>query len=432
MKGINVEVAARSCLMAGVALVGAGAIAAAPIQPVLPDVQVPAVQTATTPVELNALVNPLQLWAEVVGTAVGNAGTLADTFLANPAPILGNIVNNQLITASVLTSFATTFGEGFINGVGDVPAAVQSAVEQILAGDIQSGVTGLATAFLTPVLLGGLGALQQLPDVTAVLQNPFLNAASVVGTVVSLDTLLGLGFPLLIETIAPVAQIGVTGQAIFDGLQAGDFEAVANAIISFPSDLANTILNGSDSEFIGNNGLLGEGGLIDSLLTLRQSIADAIDPPPVSSAPLVSEAPDLQAESITVSTDQLDASVPSADAEQPEGSESGSGADDEAATVATVSDEDVAVTEPQEATDEDETPTGDETVVVNAGNKVEPTTLAGDKATRPGQRAAAALQSFGDEIGKSVKRFGDDVKKALGVKPKADTSDSTPSGDSEE
>lgn len=271
------QVAVRSSLTAGVAVVGAAALLITPISPSAPpDIQVPAISSAK--VELAALVNPIELWAELITTSVGNVGTLVNTVLAAPAPILGSVVGNQLITAQVLGSFVTTFGEGFVGGLGDVPPALQAAVAQILGGDIAGGVQAVAGALLAPVLAGAFGALGQLGDIAAVLQNPFLNMANVIGTVVSINTLVSLGLPLLTEALAPVFQLASTAQAVFDGVRTGNLEAVANALISFPSDMIGTILNGSLAG--GNAGILSSPyGFFAGLLSLRQAIADAITPP---------------------------------------------------------------------------------------------------------------------------------------------------------
>ncbi|WP_246584878.1 hypothetical protein [[Mycobacterium] fortunisiensis] len=393
------EAVARSYLMAGVALVGAGAIAVGPVQPLPPDVQVAAVPTSSVPVELNALVNPLQLWTEVFATTIDNVGTLADTVLANPAPIAGSIANNQLISAQVLTSFVTSFGSGFVESVGNVPDALQSAVEQILAGDLASGVPAIATAFLTPVLAGAFGAIVQLPDVTAVLQNPFLNAAAVVGELVSFDTLIGLGLPVLLTAISPVAQIGLTAQKIYDGIQAGDLEAVANAVISFPSDMVNTVLNGSAE--LGTGGILGsadDGGLAAGLLKVRQAIADAIKPPALTPAPSasVAAAPDLNARTITVDTGEI--ARPQA------------GATSRVAVAATsVAADDVAGTVVKDIAEE--TPAASEQNVVKKRPAV--TSLRADNDTTGGERAAATP--------KPAKKFSDKSKKTHATKSKSQT-----------
>ncbi|MED5813675.1 hypothetical protein VST63_15050 [Mycolicibacterium sp. 050232] len=262
-----------------------------------------------------------------------NVGSIAETVLANPAPILGKIAENGLVTADVFASVANTFLSGFVAGVGTVPQQIEDAIRNgILEGNIYDGVLALATAFLYPVVSGAFGALVQLPNITAVLKNPFLNTASVIETAVT-GAIVNVGLPLLTNVLAPVAQIGYTGQAIYDAVQAGDFEAVANAVISFPSDMVNTIINSSPPE-VGIPGLLGPGGLVSCLLTLRQAIADSVHPPVLSSPPSLSvaEAPDLKAASVTVDI----AESPAADtaaadvATDDVGTDDGVAADDEA------------------------------------------------------------------------------------------------------
>ncbi|WP_235717286.1 hypothetical protein [Mycolicibacterium goodii] len=436
------EVAARSRLLAGAAIVGAGALVAAPIQPVPATIASPIVQSTAPAVELTALVNPIELWADVIAAAVGNVGGIVDTVLENPAPILGNVVDNQLISAQVLASFAATFGEGLVTGVGGVPAALQAATEQILAGQIYDGVSAFAVAFITPVVQGAFGALLQLGDVSAVLQNPFVNAANVVGTIVSVPTLIGAGLPILLETLAPVMQLGLTGQAIYDGVTAGDFEAVANALISLPSDMVGTILNGNQT--IGNSGIIGSGfGLIPSLLSVRQAIADALQPPAVSTlAAQVTSTPEPSVNSFTLTVDEVGAVDEVGGVGEPEtvsdtniqavaakSTDQGSvvaEAGTEVAAAETVVQAETATEEAAVETEaEQPTETADKTAeksaeksnkpLVTLGNKFTPG-AAGEKAHRPGQRAGAALKSIGDEVGKAVKKIGDDVKKALGVK----------------
>src|SRR5690242_440799 len=103
------QVSARSYLTAGVAFVGAGAIAVSPISPItpsLPDVQIPASAASTMPVELAALVNPIELWFNVFAETAGNIGQLADIALTDPAPILAAILRNQFISGGALADVA--------------------------------------------------------------------------------------------------------------------------------------------------------------------------------------------------------------------------------------------------------------------------------------------------------------------------------------
>lgn len=433
------EVAARSRLLAGAALVGAGALVAAPIQPVPDTGASPIIQSATPAVELAALVNPIELWSTVISQALANTGELAGIVLDNPAPIAGKVIDNQLITADVLTMFVTKFGVGAFDGIASLPAALQASFDAILAGQIYDGTFGIMTALLSPVVVGALTALEGMDDLVAVLQNPLLNTANVIGTVISMPTLIGVGLPLLTEVLSPVLQAGFTGQAIHDGVTAGDFEAVADALISFPSDLVGTFLNGTTVFEPNTNGILGvPSGLVASLLSVRRAIADAIQPPALTppDAARGESAPEPSVNSFTFTVDEggeIQADVPEAltgkniqavaakpggqgsvgDAKVSEPVES-SVAPVAATTETTDTIETVERTEVEsEPTEKAESPaekTKQKKPLVTLGNKFAPTTTAGEK-TRPGQRAEAALKSIGDEVNKTV-------KKALGVKSK--------------
>lgn len=340
--------------------------------------------------ELNALVNPIELWADVASTTATNLGTIAGMVLANPAPILGKMLENGLISGELFAAVATKFVSGFANGVGMMPQQIQDSLTSIVEGDVYQGVINLATAFLAPVVQGAFGALMYLPDIITVLQNPFLNTASVIETGL-MKGILGVGFPLLTQVLVPAAQIGLTGQAIFDGIQAGDFEAVANAVISFPSDMVNSVLNGTPPE-VGVPGLLGPGGLIQGLLKFREDIADAIHAPVLTPPPTakVSTAPDLQAKSFTITTAAPESSAPKT-ATEPE-SGSGTAADD-----------------------------GGQAPAVDPGKKLRVTRVPGGKALRP---AADGARTAGDEAAKPAKK-SHGVKKSTGAKSKKA---STPSG----
>ncbi|WP_395307870.1 hypothetical protein V4U86_21085 [Mycobacterium sp. AMU20-3851] len=282
------HVSARSYLTAGVAFVGAGAIALTPIQPITPGLQqvaAPApVVISSTEVELAALVNPIVLWAEALGNTAGNVGSLATTVFQDPAPILEAFIRNQIAAGSTLVDVLVPVARDLITGLTKVPQATIAAVRTILSGQIFQGVGELALVPLSPIigamfplLLGG-----GLDKITAILQNPFENISRVIGKIVSPMTLVQVGLPLLTDLMAPILQIGATAQAIFDGLKTRNLEAVINAIISFPSDMFNTILNGSSNPMIGNGGLLGPNGLLAGLLGLRKGIADVIEPAPAT------------------------------------------------------------------------------------------------------------------------------------------------------
>lgn len=247
----------------------------------------------------------------------------------------------------------------------------------------------------------------------------------------SVPTLIGAGLPILFEALSPILQVGLTAQGVYDGVTAGDLEAVANALISFPSDMAGTILNGNPT--IGNSGLLGsELGLIPSLLTVRQSIADAIQPPAVSTlvGAKMESAPEVNSFTFTVDEDGELGEVTKSTTES--GTTEGNGIQAIAAKSADAEDDATTGTGTETEPEKSEKPVEkSKKPLVTLGNKFSPTTTAGDKA-RPGQRAEAALKSIGNEVNKTVKKIGDGVKKALGVKgkKKADSKASSSSKDS--
>ena len=394
------EAVARSYLMAGVALVGAGAIAAGPVQAVPPEVQVPAVASSTAEVELNALVNPIELWADLIGESVTNVGAIADTILANPAPILANIIGNQLVTADVLAQFATGITSGLITGLGDVPAALGAALQEIAQGNINDGLNNMVAAFIMPVVGAVLGS--NLGDVITVLQNPFLNAANVIEAGLQ-GAVIGVGLPALGLVMGPVNVIGETGQAILDGFQAGDMEAVANAVISFPSNLVGDFVNGSAG--FGSGGLLGEYGLVQGLLNFRQTVADALQPPALSTLTAVATAPKEAARTVTLAVD-----APAVTAE-PKVQAKAPVAEPDAVAV-------VAEAAGKAADAADATPAAKK-VVTTDGNKVAPTTLAGDRAGGSGTGTAA---SQGDDAPKASGTSGKSTKSLSSKKKQAKAS----------
>jgi hypothetical protein len=272
------QLAVRSSLTAGVAVVAASALLMAPVSPsASPDIQIPAISSAK--VEMAALVNPFVLWSEVAANTVGNISGLLNTALANPAPILGQAVSNQLASGRAMFELLGGFGERFLQQLSLTPERLRAAFEEILAGDFATGIPNIPLAFITPFIGAALPLLvPAVTNINAVLQGPFKNVANAIGTVISFNTMLSIGLPLVTEILAPFGQIGLTAQAIFDGVTTGDLEAVANALISFPSDMVNTVLNGNPT--FGNAGLLNATtGLFAGLLALRQSVADALTPP---------------------------------------------------------------------------------------------------------------------------------------------------------
>ena len=90
--------AVRSSLTTGVALIGAGVIAVSPVthQP-LPDLHLPAFHASA--VQLTAQVNPITQWGQIITEALQNTKGLVTEVIADPAPVLGQVVRNQIASA---------------------------------------------------------------------------------------------------------------------------------------------------------------------------------------------------------------------------------------------------------------------------------------------------------------------------------------------
>ena len=113
------QAAVRSYRTMGVALVGASVVAVSPMAPPLPHVQAVERAVSSAGVELDALVNPIEQWVQVLQAAGANLGTIAQTIIDNPTPILSQVIANQ-------TAYAQQFGANFQTDVGLIESNLQN------------------------------------------------------------------------------------------------------------------------------------------------------------------------------------------------------------------------------------------------------------------------------------------------------------------
>ncbi|OFB36763.1 hypothetical protein BA059_22635 [Mycolicibacterium sp. (ex Dasyatis americana)] len=311
------QLVSRSYLAAGVALVGAGAIAVSPLAPPAPDVHLPAIDASSAAVNLTAAANPLQLWADVIGTAFENVGGLGEQVAADPAPILRQVIANQLHSANVLG----TATQGLIEGMQDAldpenfmsfQAAVQGGLDLIAAGDLQNGFAALATS---PLMLGlpllSFVGNQWAPGAWSVIAQPFTNLASLV-------TKLPEGAPALLLNgiLTPLTATAVANGYVLENLAAaataGDAAEFVGTLVNAPATITGALLNGFE---IDNGdgmpptvftGLLSArdgfypGGTISTLLDTVSQIADSLATPGADRGNLFGNLPALDAASETV------------------------------------------------------------------------------------------------------------------------------------
>ncbi|OBC02418.1 hypothetical protein A5784_16055 [Mycobacterium sp. 852013-50091_SCH5140682] len=276
------ELAVRSYLASGVAVAAIGAVAVSPVAPPMPDLKLPAVHTSA--VELSALVNPVEEFGAVFAQALQNVSALGGQIAADPAPILSQIVKNQLTSAAAVGNFAQLFGSGLIDGFAETPAQLQAAIQQLAAGQITDGLNGLQNALLGPVVTAVVNILFLQPEAWTSFQNalrqPIANALAVVD-MLSLNNVGNLLGPLLapIQVLSDVTNaVGGAGDNIVAGLKTGNAEQVANAVLSFGPNLAQAVINGNKLAGDYAAGLLGPNGIVAGLLSLRDLVAKAITP----------------------------------------------------------------------------------------------------------------------------------------------------------
>ncbi|BBX29810.1 MULTISPECIES: hypothetical protein [Mycolicibacterium] len=293
------QLVSRSYLAAGVALVGASAIAISPLAPPAPDAHFPAIDSSSAAVNLTAAANPLELWAEVIGAAVGNIGGLGEQWMADPAPILTQIIANQLHTANVLGAAAQTTADGLKaalspDGWSSFPASMQGALDLIAAGDLENGLASAVSSFILLALPLQIGVGMAWPA----LAQPFVNLGQFalhVNDMVPAILVSGLLSPLTVTAAAT----GHVIDSLVSAASSGDPAEFATALVNAPATITGALLNGYDVFGTPTGGLLnppdqwGIGGGISTVLTAIAGIANSIKTPGADRGDLLGNLPGL-------------------------------------------------------------------------------------------------------------------------------------------
>jgi hypothetical protein len=295
------QAAVRSYKTMGVALVGAGVVAVSPLAPPMPHVQAVVRAVSSAGVELDALVNPIEAWVQVLQAAGANLGTLTQAIIDNPTPILSQVIANQTANAEAFNAGAQAQIQQIQNILQTAPILLQKAQVALQAGNL---VNNTSTVGSDP------GALNIVNDQIV---SPILVAATLIGTDAllplanmaqnfanALNTLQAENPPYdaafltaVIPSVLPVASafnaLAQTTQDVVNGVGAGNVAAAVNALVNAPATLVGALLNGY-GEVAGSPGagiltpwtdLYGEfgSGPIGSLNELRELIAQAIGAP---------------------------------------------------------------------------------------------------------------------------------------------------------
>jgi hypothetical protein len=314
----------RTYLAAGVAIAGAGLIAVNPVAPTLPDIQARAVQLTGSAIDLgnaiggtfdtlgadalnagalsgvdgildgellnglnlpdvsgifsgldlSSLPSPITAYLDLFDSTFTNLGAIGNDLLANPLPVLQQIITNQLGFANTIGAGLQSVGSALGSGLGELPGQVQTLFGDIASGNLTDAANVINNDILVNLLL--LPGFQLLQS--GVLNIPAeiaQNFANVFQAATSPLTLLGPLVGPLAALEGTITQAGDRGQAIVDAIGAGNPLAAFDALAAAPAQLADAFLNGTASS--GAFGILSPGSLVDGLLAqLPQAIAQAL------------------------------------------------------------------------------------------------------------------------------------------------------------
>lgn len=235
----------RSYLTAGVAALGAVAIATPPVQPAHAPADVASDRVAISlAVELAASIDPITPWVDTVTRTWDNLTGLVVLYLQQPFPLLTTIARNQLtyleelpdigLVASQVWGNVQTF---FTAPYEPTPDNISDALITTVAGlpISQQTVYGL----LQTILDGG-GDLQSLAQIGATQVSSELQSLIEFTATPASGELIGLLGPV----ISPLVQLTQSFTAVGEYFQAGDVSAALNELINIPAATTNAALNG--------------------------------------------------------------------------------------------------------------------------------------------------------------------------------------------
>lgn len=286
--------AIRPYLATGVALVGAASIAVMPVQPSNPLLTVPAVPAISSQAfTLTAQTNPIALWASVFNDAITNVGALGGDVLSDPAPVVRQLLKNQLGYLGTAVGAGKSMVDGAVQYLTpsnpySLPAGIETAVGQLRSGQIAGAFITLSqTLISTPVgmIIGLPLAGSGLLDVPAKIAQNLTDALS---AALSLSNALPLLSGAMGPAIGAIDALGESLQDVVQALGSGRLVEALTAVINIPAQLTSAVLNGyTDVQGTKVPGLLTfsadpfSGGLLQTLLvTIPRAIATALGAAP--------------------------------------------------------------------------------------------------------------------------------------------------------
>ncbi|MGV0738891.1 hypothetical protein ABQF35_20120 [Mycobacterium syngnathidarum] len=294
------QLVARSYLAAGVALVGASAIAVSPMAPTVPEVHVPVALTA-------AIDNPVTVFEPVAAATQTLISNIIERQTTNPAPIPRQLVDNavggyqaflttppvyaiaQALAGVVITAqefgpnlaalgettsaAGTALSEALSELAAGLPAGLEAAAAKIAAGDAGGALDGLVLDGMQPIINILIFAVS--PEINAIghvlnVPQPLINAVSesTLGLVIGLAAAtVGVGYDLDGEPRAILKQALVGAQDVANAVATGDPTKVVNAVQHGIANFATSVIRQTDATISMGNYI--EDTFVDALKQLK-------------------------------------------------------------------------------------------------------------------------------------------------------------------
>jgi len=226
------QLALRPYATAGVALLSATAIVSSPVMPP-PELRIAA-----------PIVQPLASFQELFENTSANLATLLPALTTDPLPVLTQILENNVNSA---TSILGPTVDIVVGGAGYVLRLPVTAVQAIQALFAEDGGIGAAVRVLVEPLVPLVGdGIELFNAIVPALQQPFQNIANALGTVTLANVgavALSLVSPLLATVVATVDAVSAVVDAVFG--DNASLDGTVRALVNFIPTIADGFLNGT-------------------------------------------------------------------------------------------------------------------------------------------------------------------------------------------
>lgn len=410
--------ALRPFSTAAITLAATSAIAITPVTAPPPDIQVPAVSSASVQLAASTFVDPITRWMQVFEATATNLTEIRDYMEWRPDKSLPGFLD-------LMQAKLDAYGHNLIDPIQPVaealvewatvtlPAGLQTAVELAVSGQPEAAAEAVRGAVMSVMGFGMLPMISYISVINGVLADVVAATNSLTGA---------LKLQAVVNQVAnlawsPLLSLGKTTQSVIDRVEAGDLPGALGAVLNAPADAVDHFLNspGGLVEFrvTSSSGTFTTGGLLRTIIVQIPSDLRSVLPPPlpVSGATAVArselasptmssldtataagEVPDTT--SSPVSSDQQPAdpteaeSLPAADPSDPEAASDKDGTTS-AATVSSSG-----------ATD------------LSTGNKAEPGKI-GTTSTRRGQQLRTSLENAANHFNGGLNDIRDGIEKSV-------------------